>query len=127
MQLLTLVNDRKIAKENIEFVVKIEAVLDNFTSVDGCGIIGEKPMSWAAQELEGADLGDKRRNRRLIKVVEDLAMQPNESVPQASRDTAAMQGIYEFWANPRIRGSVTEAAARGKLNRIVYKSRGGYE
>jgi hypothetical protein len=86
-------------------VLNIEAVLDNFTSVDGCGIIGKKPMSWAAEELEGADLGDKRRNRRLIQVVEDLVMQPNESVPQASRDTAAMQGIYEFWANPRIKAS----------------------
>jgi hypothetical protein len=27
-------------------------------------------MSWAAEELKGANLGDKRRNRRLVKVVE---------------------------------------------------------
>ena len=58
-------------------------------------------MSWAESELAKADLGDRRRNRRLIKIVEDLAAQPNESVPQASRDTAAMQGMYEFWANRR--------------------------
>jgi hypothetical protein len=27
-------------------------------------------MSWAAEELKTADLGDKRRNQRLIKIVE---------------------------------------------------------
>ncbi len=43
-------------------------------------------MSWAEEELSGADLGDKRRNRRLVKIVEDLAAKPNESVPQASRE-----------------------------------------
>ncbi|WP_341530801.1 transposase DNA-binding-containing protein [Nostoc sp. UHCC 0302] len=32
-------------------------------------------MSWAALELMNADLGDKRRNRRLITIVEDLAAQ----------------------------------------------------
>ena len=56
-------------------------------------------MSWAQEELSGADLGDRRRNKRLVKIVEDLAAQPNESVPQASRDNAAMQGTYEFWGN----------------------------
>lgn len=59
-------------------------------------------MSWAAEELKYADLGDQRRNQRLVKIVEDLIAQPNESVPQASRDNAAMQGMYEFWSNPRI-------------------------
>lgn len=76
-------------------------------------------MTWAEQELEGADLGDKRRNKRLIKVVEDLATQPNESVPQASRDAAAMQGIYEFWANPRIKASeILSAHTSSTVERI---------
>ena len=58
-------------------------------------------MSWVSEELKHADLGDKRRNRRLVKIVEDLSSQPNSSVPQASRDEAAAQGVYEFWGNPR--------------------------
>ncbi len=62
-------------------------------------------MTWASEELSGADLGDQRRNRRLVAIVEDLVAQPNESVPQASRDNAAMQGTYEFWANRRIEAS----------------------
>ncbi len=40
-------------------------------------------MSWAEQELSEAKLGDKRRNKRLVAIVEDLAQQPNESVSQA--------------------------------------------
>jgi hypothetical protein len=32
-------------------------------------------MSWAARELKHANLGDVRRNRRLIKIVEDLSAQ----------------------------------------------------
>ena len=59
-------------------------------------------MSWAEEELKYSDLGDRRRNQRLIKIVEDLIAQPNASVPQASRDNAAMQGMYEMWANRRI-------------------------
>ena len=59
-------------------------------------------MSWAEEELKGTKLGDLRRTERLVKIVEDLIAQPNESVPQASRDNAAMQGMYEFWSNRRI-------------------------
>lgn len=35
-------------------------------------------MSWAAEELKTANLGDKRRNRRLIKIVEVTARQLRE-------------------------------------------------
>ncbi len=36
---------------------------------------------WVAEELRFTDLGDARRNRRLVKIVEDLAAQPTVSVP----------------------------------------------
>ena len=76
-------------------------------------------MSWAEEELSGANLGDKRRNKRLITIVEDLAAQPNESVSQASRDTAAMQATYEFWANKRIVASeIIEAHTTSTIERI---------
>ena len=76
-------------------------------------------MTWASEELSGADLGDRRRNKRLIKIVEDLAQQPNESVPQASRDNAAMQGTYEFWANRRIEASsIISAHTTSTIERI---------
>ena len=58
--------------------------------------------TWAEEELCYANLGDTRRNRRLIRIVEDLAAQPSTSVPQASRDAAALQGIYDFWSSPYV-------------------------
>jgi hypothetical protein len=60
-------------------------------------------MSWAEEELKWSDLGDKRLNKRLIKIVEDLSASPESSVPVASRDAAAMQGMYDFWRNRRIK------------------------
>ncbi len=76
-------------------------------------------MSWASEELSGADLGDRRRNKRLVAIVEDLVAQPNESVPQASRDNAAMQGTYEFWANRRIEASsIISAHTSSTIERI---------
>jgi hypothetical protein len=62
-------------------------------------------MSWAAEELSGTKLGDARRKRRLVRVVEDLAARPGASVPLASRDAAAMQGMYELWSNRRVSGA----------------------
>ncbi len=76
-------------------------------------------MTWAEEELSRADFGDKRRNKRLIKIVSDLVEQPNESVTQASRDNAAMQGMYEFWANRRIKVSeIIEAHTAATIERI---------
>ena len=59
-------------------------------------------MNWAAEELWDIDLGDARRNRRLVKIVEDLMTRPHENVPQASRDEAAVQGVYGLWDNQRV-------------------------
>ncbi len=36
---------------------------------------------WATQELQYADLGDTRRKKRLISIVENLSSQPSTSVP----------------------------------------------
>ncbi len=72
-----------------------------------------KSMSWAAEELKTASLGDKRRN--LIKIVENLSTKPPASVTQAARDEAAVQGIYEFWGNVRVKASEILAAHRDSM------------
>jgi hypothetical protein len=69
-------------------------------------------MSWAAEELSGVSLGDERRNRRLVKIVEDLSAGVGKSIPQASRDEAAMQGMYDFWANRRVSAEAILAGHR---------------
>lgn len=55
---------------------------------------------WAQQELQYAQLGDSRRKKRLVRIVEDLAGQPGESVPQASAESAATTAAYDFWNSP---------------------------
>jgi Transposase DNA-binding/Transposase Tn5 dimerisation domain len=76
--------------------------------------------SWAAEELRHVNLGDRRRNERLIKIVEDLAAQPSASVPQASRDNAALQGTYDFWQSPRVKASaIVSAHCQSTIERMV--------
>jgi hypothetical protein len=58
--------------------------------------------SWATQELRYADSGDARLNKRLAKIVEDLAGQPESSVPEACGDWASTKGAYRFWDNPNV-------------------------
>jgi hypothetical protein len=43
--------------------------------------VSKKMEKWAAQELQYADLGDTRRKKRLISIVENLASQLSTSVP----------------------------------------------
>jgi len=82
-------------------------------------------QSWAAQELQYAQLGDARLNRRLVCVVEDLAAQPTASVPQASGTWAATKGCYRFWDSEKvtpagIRASHTRTTrARVRGHRVV--------
>jgi len=76
-------------------------------------------MSWVLDELGEANLGDARRTQRLIRIVEDLAAKPNASVPQASRDKAAMQGMYDFWANRRVSpDAIISAHAQKTIERM---------
>lgn len=76
-------------------------------------------MSWVSEELRDVDLGDARRNRRLVQIVEDLAAQPNASVPPAMRDAAAVQGVYDFWANRRVQPEeIVAAHARRTVERM---------
>ena len=52
---------------------------------------------WITQELERTELGDSRRTKRLIKIVENLSAKPEASVPQASGTWAETKATYDFW------------------------------
>lgn len=60
---------------------------------------------WAAKELSMANLGDTRRNKRLVRLVEDLAAQPDSSVPQACGNVARTKAAYNFWKSPYFQAS----------------------
>ena len=57
---------------------------------------------WTPLELRHVDLGDRRLDRRLVKLVHDLLAAPEASVPRASGDWAATKAAYRFFSNPRV-------------------------
>jgi hypothetical protein len=74
---------------------------------------------WAEEELQYAELGDLRRKKRLIRIVTDLAAQPNVSVPQACGNLAATQAAYEFWQSPYIKAeAIASCHQRSTLERV---------
>jgi hypothetical protein len=56
-----------------------------------------------AREFEGASLGDRRLEARLLKVVEAIAPAPHRSLPQAAASAKDLQGAYRFLANTAVR------------------------
>jgi hypothetical protein len=66
--------------------------------------------SWAAIELATLDLGDVRRTRRVIQVVETLAAAPEASVPQACGRWAATKATYRLWDNAAVSAHAIRAA-----------------
>jgi hypothetical protein len=81
--------------------------------------------AWAGTELKYADLGDARLNKRLIKIVENLAAQPQASITQASSSWAQTKATYAFWRSERIEATAiieahqTSATARAKQHEMI--------
>ena len=53
-------------------------------------------MGWAEAELRDIDLGDKRRDRRVIRLVERLAERPTASIPGACNGWSETQAAYRL-------------------------------
>lgn len=54
-------------------------------------------VAWAEEEFAGVDLGDKRLNRRLIKLTERFADKPTASIPGACADWSETAATYRFF------------------------------
>ena len=59
-------------------------------------------MSWAATEFESLDLGDPRRKRRAISLIDDFSAKPTASIPQACGDWGDTQAAYRFFSNDKV-------------------------
>lgn len=59
-------------------------------------------MHWAHEERAGAELGDERLNKRLIRLVERLGDKPTASIPTACGGWAETQAVYRFLANEKV-------------------------
>ena len=53
-------------------------------------------MSWASEEFDTIDLGDRRLDRRAVRFVEALADAPTESIPNACGSWADTQAAYRL-------------------------------
>ena len=48
------------------------------------------------EEVRNVDLGDKRLNKRLGKVIEELGDKPHLSIPGATQTRAKLEAAYRF-------------------------------
>ncbi len=55
-----------------------------------------------ADEVRGAQFGDERLTRRLVKIADCLDQKPNMSIPAASNGRAEMEGAYRFFDNSKV-------------------------
>ena len=53
-------------------------------------------------EVRGAEFGDKRLNKRLGRIVEELGAKPTMSVPAATHGRAEMEAAYRFFDNSKV-------------------------
>jgi hypothetical protein len=61
------------------------------------------PAQWAQNEFGFAQLGDPRRNKRLVKIGEKLAANPGGTLPQAFPEWAELKAAYRFFDLPQAR------------------------
>lgn len=57
---------------------------------------------WVEFELQGADFGDERLNRRYTKVLGKMSRMPQSAFNQSSEDLSEMLGAYRFISNKKV-------------------------
>jgi hypothetical protein len=55
------------------------------------------PAQWAQEEFGFAQLGDQRRNKRLVNIATHLAAHPSGTLPQAFPEWAELKAAYRFF------------------------------
>ncbi|MCB0227240.1 MAG: transposase, partial [Anaerolineae bacterium] len=56
--------------------------------------------NWVSQEMKHIELGDKRLEKRLLKILSDFSQNPTASIPEFCGDWAATKAAYAFFKNP---------------------------
>ncbi|NEO80153.1 transposase DNA-binding-containing protein [Moorena sp. SIO4G3] len=75
---------------------------------------------WATAELKNAQLGDVRRTKRLILIVDNLSKKTSATVPEACGTWAATKATYDFWDSPYIKPEqIRQAHIDSTLKRIT--------
>lgn len=73
---------------------------------------------WAQEEFGGADLGDRRRNRRLVAVAREVAKRPGGKVTSVFRSTAAREAAFRLMENGAVDpAEIAQASFEATLRR----------
>ena len=62
-------------------------------------------MSWASEEFENANLGDKRLNRRLMTICDSFSESPESPINQACENWGDSKAAYRFFKNDKVKES----------------------
>lgn len=62
-----------------------------------------RPAQWAEAEFASAELGDRRRTQRLVKIATNLAQSPGGTLPQALPVWSELKAAYRFFRQPKNR------------------------
>jgi Transposase DNA-binding/Transposase Tn5 dimerisation domain len=74
---------------------------------------------WAVTEFGGAELGDRRRTERLVRLATALGSRPQASLPQACDDPALLKAAYRFFENEAIEpAAIVDSHVQATLGRI---------
>lgn len=75
-------------------------------------------MGWAESEMQTLDLGDPRRNRRVIRIIEQFAANPGASIPKACGTLADMKATYRALSAEEVRAEeIRNAHTRATIER----------
>jgi len=66
---------------------------------------GNMILDWVNEELNKIDLGDKRLDRRILKLVSAMGNNPEASIPLACGTHASTKAAYRFFDNPHLEAS----------------------
>ena len=55
---------------------------------------------WVQEEMKYIELGEKRLEKRLLKIISDFSQHPTASIPEFCGDWAATKAAYGFFKNP---------------------------
>jgi hypothetical protein len=76
-------------------------------------------VGWAEAEMRMLDLGDPRRNRRVVKIMEQFAANPGASIPKACGNPADIKATYRALSAEEVRPEeIRLAHARATIERV---------
>lgn len=78
-------------------------------------------MTWAAQELETLELGDKRRTTRYIELLDRAARNTKASIAKLGKDYHQSKAYYRLLNNPALDSQAILNAHEHKLNERIEK------